>query len=264
MIALTAKDIYSDSWALIVGINKYENVRKLEYSTADAIAMRDVLVEKFGFTDEKITLLLDNDATKDNIIKEFANIALQAQKNDRVLVFFAGHGETMDMPSGGQMGYLIPVDGNPDNLYLSAIPMDELKRLSAMSNAKHMLYLIDACYGGILAVGTRALDITKPNYIEKKMEYRGRQIITAGGRDEEVIEKPEWGHSAFTHNLERGLKNGSADLDHDGYISASSSAGKLELKFIRIDKLFFIKRPLPVNRIYRFTEYSHRLAVKYI
>ena len=53
------------------------------------------------------------------------------------------------------------------------------------------------------------------------MKYRGRQIITAGGRDEEVIEKPEWGHSAFTRNLERGLKNGSADLDHDGYISAS-------------------------------------------
>ena len=49
---------------------------------------------------------------------------------DGVLIFFAGHGETMDLPDGGEMGYLLPVDGHTENLYLSSIGMDELKKIS--------------------------------------------------------------------------------------------------------------------------------------
>ena len=52
-----------------------------------------------------------------NILQSFSNITKQAKENDRVLIFFAGHGETMMLPSGGDMGYLIPVDGNLDNVY---------------------------------------------------------------------------------------------------------------------------------------------------
>ena len=37
-----------------------------------------------------------------------------------------------------------------------------------------------------------------------KLQYN--KIITAGGKDEEVMEKAEWGHSAFTKNLLQGLE----------------------------------------------------------
>ena len=42
------KDIYSDSWALIIGINKYENVQKLDFAADDAIAMKGILIEPFN------------------------------------------------------------------------------------------------------------------------------------------------------------------------------------------------------------------------
>ena len=90
-----------------------------------------------------------------------------------------------------------------------------------MSNSKHMLFLIDACYGGLLTIGSRSINPTTPNYIDKITKDKGRQIITAGGRGEQVIEKSEWGHSAFTLNLKRGLKEGNADMDADGYITAN-------------------------------------------
>ena len=91
-----------------------------------------------------------------------------------------------------------------------------------MSKAKHMLFLVDACYGGLAAVGTRGLEPAKtPNYLEKITNIKARQIITAGGSDEKVIEKPEWGHSAYTMNLLRALKDGLADTNGDGYITAS-------------------------------------------
>ena len=138
-----------------------------------------------------------------------------------MIIYFAGHGETMDLPEGGEMGYLLPVDAD-DDLFVSAIAMDDLKRISLMSKAKHLLYLIDACYGGIAAVGSRSLDAkTTPNYIDKITRNKARQVITAGGRGEKVIEKPEWGHSAFTLNLNRGLKDGNADMNGDGYITAN-------------------------------------------
>ena len=223
--SITTQDIYDNSWALIIGIDKYESVRKLNYAVKDAESMQNILLNTFGFASENITLLTNEQANKQNILKSFSDITKNANANDRVIIFFAGHGETMDLPEGGEMGYLLPVDGNREDLYLSSIGMDELKKLSLMSKAKHVLYLIDACYGGIAAIGSRGLEPeTTPNYIEKITKDKSRQIITAGGKGEQVIEKSEWGHSAFSLNLKRGLKEGRADLNSDGYITANELA----------------------------------------
>jgi hypothetical protein len=99
--------------------------------------------------------------------------------------------------------------------------MEELRKISLISEAKHILYLIDACYGGIATVGARGLDAdSTPDYLQKITQYKSRQIISAGGRGEQVIEKSEWGHSAFTKNLLSGLRDSKADTDSDGIITA--------------------------------------------
>ncbi len=215
------KDIYSESWALIIGINKYQHVDQLNYAVDDAVAVKEMLVEKYGFKEDHIKLITDEEATKDNILKGFSDILTQAKEKDRVVVFYAGHGETYKLPSGGDMGYLIPVDGNLDNLYLSSIPMKSVYDIADMSYAKHILYLVDACYGGLTLATTRGLkkDIT-PAYLKKMTSERGRQVITAGGKGEQVIEKAEWGHSAFTKSLLKGLGDGLADENDDGIITA--------------------------------------------
>ena len=214
-------DIYSDSWALVIGINKYQNVDQLNYAVNDAIAVKEMLVNKYGFKEDNIKLITDGEATKDNILKGFSDILTQAKEKDRVVVFYAGHGETYKLPSGGDMGYLIPVDGNLDNLYLSSIPMKSVYDIADMSYAKHILYLVDACYGGLTLATTRGLKKdTTPEYIKKMTQERGRQVITAGGKGEQVIEKAEWGHSAFTKSLLNGLGKGFADENVDGIITA--------------------------------------------
>ena len=221
-LALTTADIYDNSWALIIGIDKYENVQKLNYAVDDAESIKDILINSFDFPEENVSLLINEEATKQNIIKSFSKITKDAEANDRVIVFFAGHGETMDLPGGGEKGYLIPVEGDSKDLYVTAIPMDELNQISLMSKAKHMLYLVDACYGGIAAVGSRGLSPNKSsNFINKVAKFQSRQVITAGGRGEKVIEKAEWGHSAFTLNIIRGLQDGAADMNYDGYITAN-------------------------------------------
>ena len=220
--SITTEDIYDNSWALIIGIDKYQNVQNLNYAVDDAESIKEILEDSFHFPSYNISILINEEATKQNILKSFSEITKNAKSNDRVLVFFAGHGETMDLPGGGEKGYLIPVGGDAEELYLTSIPMDELREIALMSEAKHMLYLIDACYGGIAAVGSRGLEPEKTSdFINKVTKFQSRQVITAGGRGEKVIEKPEWGHSAFTLNLIRGLKVGAADYNADGYITAN-------------------------------------------
>jgi len=221
-LAVTTDDIYDNSYALIIGINKYQNVKELSYAVNDAEAIYNKLINEYDFHKSKVKLLLDIKATNYNIKKEFNSIVLSAGSNDRILIYFAGHGETMPLPDGGEMGYLIPWEGESNNLYMTSIPMSELKQLSSMSKAKHILYLVDACYSGLATTNYRSLNNEKQsNYISKITNNKSRQIITAGGKDEQVIEKSDWGHSAFTKNLLSGLSYRNADYNSDYIITAS-------------------------------------------
>ena len=224
-LAITTEDIYDNSYALIIGIDKYQNVHNLNYAVKDAESIQTMMVENFDFPKDNVKLILNEEATYGNIRKQFSEISKSAEANDRVMIFFAGHGETLDLPGGGEKGYLLPYEGDSQELYLTAIPMNELREIALMSKAKHILYLIDACYGGIAAIGSRGLDAkSTPNYINKITKNRARQVITAGGRGEQVIEKPEWGHSAFTKNIINALSNGNSDLNGDNVITANELA----------------------------------------
>ena len=154
-LAVSTKDIYENSWALIIGIDKYQNVQGLDYAVKDAQSIQNIIINSLDFSKENITILKNEEATKSRIIQEFSNITKKAEVNDRVLIFFAGHGDTEDLPDGGEIGYLLPVDGTKTDLYVSAIKMDEIQTISLRSKAKHILYLVDACYGGISTVGAR-------------------------------------------------------------------------------------------------------------
>ena len=246
-LALTTDDIYDNSYALIIGIDKYENVSNLDYAVKDANSIASLLKDNFNFPSKTVTVLLNEEATFTNIRNGLSKVSSSAKANDRVLIYFAGHGMTDDLPDGGEMGYLLPIEAKRDELFTTSIPMDDLKRISSMSKSKHMLFLIDACYGGLAATGARGLSSTTPNYIDKITKDKSRQIITAGGRGEQVIEKSEWGHSAFTLNLIRALEDGKADLNDDGYITAEELGLFLKEK-VSIDS---DNQQTPVSR--RFT-----------
>ena len=53
-------EIYDDSWALIIGINKYQNVQALQYAVNDAEAVKDMFVDKYGFKEDNINFSVMN------------------------------------------------------------------------------------------------------------------------------------------------------------------------------------------------------------
>ena len=87
---------------------------------------------------------------------------IQETKDVLAFVFSLGKATASAMEDG-DIGFLLPSDGDADDLYFSAIDMGELTRISNYSKAKHMLFLVDACYGGLAAMNTRSLSATTPN-----------------------------------------------------------------------------------------------------
>jgi uncharacterized caspase-like protein len=118
----------------------------------------------------------------------------RVKKSDRVVVFFAGHGATREL-GDRDMGYLVPVDGDLNNLHSSSISMREITDFADLIDARHVLFLLDACYGG-LALRDTVVVPKRPGYVAELVRKPVKQVITAGGKNERVIE--EGGHGLFT------------------------------------------------------------------
>jgi uncharacterized caspase-like protein len=216
---------YRDSWGAIIGIDDYENWQKLSYATHDAQAVRDLLIQKYSFKPDHIFTLLDKDATRQNILSllgdKLANADL-VKHEDRVFVFYAGHGATRKLASGRELGYIIPVDADLTSYEGSAISMTNFQDIAEAIPAKHLLFVMDSCYSG-LALTRGGGVAASQNYLNEIARREARQMFTAGGADQQVADDGPNGHSVFTWTLLQAL-DGRADLNGDGVITATELA----------------------------------------
>jgi len=222
----------STQWAVIIGVGGYESsaVPRLRYSVADADAVYQTLVSS-GFKKENILLLTDKTERKPTLrnIKWALGtfLARSAHKDDLVMIYFAGHGasevDQRGIERDGLSKYLVPVDADPDDLYSTALPMDEMQNVLARIEAERITVFLDACYSG--AAGGRTFASTKTRavtvddiFLDRLTRSKGRAIVTASRPSELSIELAELGHGIFTYYLVRGLE-GYADNNRDGIVS---------------------------------------------
>lgn len=212
---------YGNSWAVVIGIDQYAKWPKLQYAVRDAQGVRETLIDKFGFASERVVTLTNAEATRNNILAAFHDRLAHGgvQKNDRIFVFFAGHGATRKLSSGRDLGYIVPFDSDPDQFATDAIPMTEIQNIAESLTAKHALFVMDACYSGLGL--TRGAG--NSSFLRDNAKRIGRQMLTAGGGDQLVADGGPNGHSVFTWTLLQGLA-GKADLNGDGLITATELA----------------------------------------
>lgn len=206
------------AWAVVIGIDEFEQMPPLQYAVADAKAMADLLGQQ-GF---QVTTLYDKQATRDAVLKELGDKLLErAGDQDRVVIFYAGHAEIRKAADGKEMGYLLPVEGKPDALARTGISMGLIRDMADALPVKQVLFLVSVPHGGVPGQPFRTPPAMSEDYFKLIMRERGRQVITAGGPAQQAVEGPEWGHSVFTYYLLEGLGKGLADLNKDGVIPAS-------------------------------------------
>jgi len=220
------KALYGRSFAIVIGINNYEKWPGLEFAVADANSVKTTL-QKTGFDD--ITLILGKEATQRRILTElFYKLPEKVDRNDRVLFYFAGNGQTEDLPGGGKKGYIIPVDAETDNYASTAVSMEQIRSLSSRIAAKHIFYVMDCCYSGLGLNRSTGVWPGINDYLRKVSGMRVVQIITAGGQGEQVQERE--GHGLFTSYFLKAIA-GAADLDKDNVVTGTELGAYLRPTF---------------------------------
>jgi hypothetical protein len=235
-----------ESWAVVIGIGRYENpkIPTLRYAVADADAIYNVLIAS-GFKKDHVLLLTDKSERKPTLRNmKYALgtfLSRSAGKDDTVIVYFAGHGAPEIDPRGvekdGLAKYLIPSDADPDDLFSTAMAMDELQTVFERIESERVVAFLDSCYSGagggrtFASKKTRAMNLDEL-FLDRLTRSKGRVIITAARATEVSIELPELGHGVFTYYLAEGLK-GAGDLNKDGIVSLQELYEYVQLQVVQ-------------------------------
>jgi uncharacterized caspase-like protein len=146
------------SYALIVGVGKYQNLRESEnllFAERDAESVYSILISPEGgnFRAENIHRLIGPKATLANFRRELEDwLPSVAKEGDRVLVYFAGHGFVVD-----GRAYLAPYDLKRDNIAGTAYPMQTLGAVfGGKVQGKWKVLITDACHSGAIGAESSA------------------------------------------------------------------------------------------------------------
>jgi hypothetical protein len=217
---------YRKTWAIIIGINKYRDpaIETLELAVHDAIGVARTLQEQFEF--DRILTLYDDKATKERIVATLFDSLKNTHPDDGVFLFFASHGDTI-MTGEGEVGYLVPHDGKWKS-YADNIPITMIQDAAKLTKAKHVFFVIDACFSGLLFVKRSGMNPPSRDADFDSLRVlatnRARNALTAGGPNEKVLDGGLEYHSLFTGRFLEGLREKDnyfhADYDKDSYVTA--------------------------------------------
>lgn len=181
-----------------VGIADYSGfpskIKNLNLTAKDAETMVD-LYSKNASVD--YSLLLNEKATKDRIVRAIKKVFGRAAEDDIVVFFFSGHG----YPGG-----FCACDGN--------IGYDEIRKAMAKSKSRNKMMFVDACRAGGIRVdedaAQGALTAAKNANV---------MLFLSSRNNENSIERKDMKNGFFTTYLWNGLK-GNADADRNRVITA--------------------------------------------
>lgn len=218
--------LYSSYYALVVGCSKYTNGwPDLPNPVSDAREVSQAL-RGLGFQ----IRLVENPSSRE--LRRALNrlmVDVGREPERAIIVYFAGHGHTVNRADGKKLGFIVPVDApNPDVDLLGfmelAISMQEIEQLSALIHSKHVLMFFDSCFSGALFSVSRA---NPPRYIAEQVSKPVRQFITAGSENEEVPDQ-----SIFKICLLQAILDRHADFNDDGYITGQELGSYLQQKVV--------------------------------
>ena len=137
------------NWAIIIGINQYRFMQPLKYAKNDAEAVQSFLYKEAKF--DRIFLFTDDSPTigekptepfRTNLLRVLRQIFKTPfmENGDNFWFFFSGHG----ISHRGQ-DYLMPQDGDPEDIENSGIPTNIISNYLRGCGADNTVMILDAC-----------------------------------------------------------------------------------------------------------------------
>lgn len=220
----------AEKWALLIGINKYDDpeIRPLKYSVADVTEVYKVLVdpERGGFKSDNVKLLTDGteeQPTSVNIMN-YLGWLQDAAEDDIVLIYYSGHGY-----NDSKSSYLLSKNAKIGNLLGTAVPTELFNAATKRLKTKTVITILDSCNSGGVSTASKGREDFS-NFFKDVENLKTEAMITyASCKSNELsYEWPEKQHGVFTYYLAEGLR-GEADGNKDGYIMFSEVADYVAL-----------------------------------
>jgi uncharacterized caspase-like protein len=212
----------SPTRALIIGISEYQDAKipKLRYAHRDANAFYHFLINQEWVTEERNARLLVNEqATFGNLVKEFSWLLEKSEKGDRAIIYFAGHGDKEKLTGDG-LGYLLTYNTTHNNLMQSAaIHLSVLQKIVNKMALKgvDVVLITDACKSGTASGPMPGASDVTANMVKT---FSQETMLLSCHPNELSEEGPAWGggRGVFSYFLIEGL-SGKADRDRNGEIT---------------------------------------------
>ncbi|KAF0248858.1 MAG: peptidase C14 caspase catalytic subunit p20 [bacterium] len=220
-------------YALIIGVDEYQNQNNLIGCSNDARALADAIIKHAGFPKQQVSVFTSDAEdqnelpTRSNIIEALNTLKKVIPKDALLLVAFSGHGVDVD----GQ-AFLLPSDakiGDKNDLKLmqdTTINVNSIKDTIKQASIKQVIFFLDACRNDpskgrsdganpLTASYKRAF-----NFDLKNKEVDAFAVIYATQEGDRAYEDPKLRRGYFTLCIEDGLTGKAAN--NDGQITLGS------------------------------------------
>jgi hypothetical protein len=239
LLATAAPAQASELWGLVIGIDDYQNVNKLDGAVNDAVDIQHS-IEKLGA--KQVILLKNAEANRATILAKWQELAAKAGDGDTLIVSFAGHGGEVPDEAGQPHRFVALANFKFDSTAEMLFDADFGALLRAEKRLT-VIFAVDACHSGTMTRGYKATPVKVRSIGEvgrsapvetlmRSLDLKGNEgavqgtvlpnVVHLGAvRTDELV--PEVSidgqkRGALSYAFARALE-GAADADHDGVIS---------------------------------------------
>lgn len=185
-------------YVFTIGISDYSNTNgfgDLPNAVLDTDSLQSVLEIKYGA--EIYGPLRNEKATRKNIFARFNQLSKDLTENDKLLVWFSGHGEYVPVKN---KGYWITSNVSSSTELSEAVSYNDVSSLLSDIKAKHVMLIADACYSGALFSTVRN-SRTSNFTLAQRMQKQSRYGLTSGGLTTVYDGERKGSHSPFAKAL---------------------------------------------------------------
>ena len=203
-------------WAVLIGVDDYNELGKLRFAGNDQKALAEQLVAS-GFPQDQVFLLHDKATEnkyrpfRENIEKQLDLVLTMVRSDDLLIVGFSGHGVQLDGKS-----YLCPVDARLDKLSSTSISLDSVYERVNKCQAALKLLLVDACRNDVVPAGRRSVALARSVGefdAVKDAPPAGILLLNSCGPGQISMEDEQFSHGVFMHFVLEGLRGKAANAE---------------------------------------------------
>lgn len=222
-----------DKWALVVGVSNFKDSSiNLQYAAKDATDFYNYLITEAHFAPDHVKLLLDKNATRENITGNLGEkwLGKVADKDDLVVIYLSSHGTS----SRGDTNYIVAYETNLNNVIFTGISMQSFTTgINDILKSDRVVVVMDVCHGGAVRtdsdldniarrkeeparIAIASADVNGMKGLIRSPEITGKnmgnivgkgQIVLASSEADQVSwESTSYPNGVFTRRLIEGLR----------------------------------------------------------